>query len=34
MYGETLENGIRIVKWEEVKSEVEKVLNDHKKANI
>jgi 7-cyano-7-deazaguanine synthase len=34
IYGETLENGIRIVKWEEVKSEVEKVLNDHKKANI
>jgi 7-cyano-7-deazaguanine synthase len=34
MYGETLENGIRVVKWEEVKSEVEKVLNDHKKANI
>jgi 7-cyano-7-deazaguanine synthase len=31
MYGETLENGIRIVKWEEVKSEVEKVLNSHKK---
>jgi 7-cyano-7-deazaguanine synthase len=34
MYGETLENGIRIVKWEEVKVEVEKVLNGHKKANI
>ena len=34
MYGETLENGIRIVKWEEVKVEVEKVLNGHKKTNI
>ena len=33
-YGETLENGIRIVKWEEVKVEVEKVLNGHKKTNI
>lgn len=34
MYGEKIDNGIRVVKWEEVKSEVEKVLNEHKKANI
>lgn len=34
-YGEILpEGGIRTVKWEEVKAEVEKVLNQHKKANL
>ena len=33
-YGEVLPEGIRTVKWEEVKAEVEKVLSEHKKANI
>jgi 7-cyano-7-deazaguanine synthase len=33
-YGEALPEGIRIVKWDEVKTEVEKVLSEHKKANL
>jgi 7-cyano-7-deazaguanine synthase len=33
-YGEVISEGIRTVKWEEVKAEVEKVLNQHKKTNI
>ena len=34
IYGEKIEDGVRIVQWDEVKAHVESVLFEHKKANI
>ena len=34
IYGEKIEDGVRIVQWDEVKTHVEKVLYDHKVTNI
>ena len=34
LYGEKIEDGIRIVQWDEVKSHVDQVLLEHKRTNI
>ena len=34
LYGERIEDGVRIVQWDEVKTHVEKVLSEHKVTNI
>ena len=34
IYGEKIEDGVRIVQWDEVKAHVEQVLLEHKKTNI
>jgi len=34
IYGEKIEDGIRIVQWDEVKSHVDQVLLEHKRTNI
>ncbi len=34
MYGEKIEDGVRIVQWDEVKAHVEQVLLEHKRTNI
>jgi 7-cyano-7-deazaguanine synthase len=34
IYGEKIEDGVRIIQWDEVKAHVEQVLLEHKKTNI